>query len=99
MIVTPAQAGVQLKVAWIPAFAGMTNESPIANPSFPRRRESREINLAFAVLLLRFFKPPDKRWLNSRPYEILPIIRPFAAVLVVGAAGLIYFVYKFFMTL
>ena len=25
MIVTPAQAGVQLKVAWIPAFAGMTN--------------------------------------------------------------------------
>ncbi len=25
MIVTPAQAGVQLKVAWIPACAGMTN--------------------------------------------------------------------------
>ena len=25
MIVAPAQAGVQLKVAWIPACAGMTN--------------------------------------------------------------------------
>ena len=25
MIVTPAQAGVQLKVAWIPACAGMTD--------------------------------------------------------------------------
>ena len=25
MIVTPAQAGFQFKVAWIPVFAGMTN--------------------------------------------------------------------------
>jgi hypothetical protein len=27
MIVTPAQAGVQFKVAWIPACAGMTDGS------------------------------------------------------------------------
>jgi len=52
MIVTPAQAGVQFKDAWIPACAGMTDSTPQYLLIFLGHNTKSHLNVLLASICL-----------------------------------------------